>query len=75
MSTKSSLAYETTKEGPDYHLFTDGLDEDPQPVYLELTGTDIEASLESLGGGVSRVALKIPLSVWNEIRKHTPGEG
>ena len=75
MSTKSTLAYETAKEGLDYHLYTDCFDEDPMPVYLELTGTGIEASLELIAGGVPKVTVMIPLSVWDEIRKHTPGEG
>jgi len=58
MSTKATIAY-----GPNFHLYHEALDEDY--VYLELEGTQFEASY-------NRVMVPIPVHVWEVIRQY-PG--
>jgi len=58
MSTKATIAY-----GPNFHLYHEALDEDY--VYLELEGTQFEASY-------NRVMVPIPIHVWEVIRRY-PG--
>jgi hypothetical protein len=54
MSTRQTVKYQ---EG-DFHLYTDCLDDDDGPVYLELTG--VEFSAETLGNGTAQVTVTIP---------------
>ncbi len=54
MSTKNSLAH-----GPNFHLYREAFDENN--VYLELEGTQFEASY-------NRVLLPIPIHIWELIR-------
>lgn len=58
MSTKATIAY-----GPNFHLYHEALDEDY--VYLELEGTQFEASY-------NRVMVPIPVHIWEVIRRY-PG--
>ena len=58
MSTKSTLAY-----GPGFHLYNEMLDDGY--VYLEVRGTQFEASYE-------HVMVPIPVHVWEVIRRR-PG--
>jgi hypothetical protein len=58
MSTKSTIAH-----GRNFHLYHEAFDEDN--VYLELEGTNFEASY-------NRVMVPIPVHVWEVIR-HYPG--
>jgi hypothetical protein len=58
MSTKSTVAH-----GPNFHLYHEASDEDY--VYLELEGTQFEASY-------NRVMVPIPVHIWEVIRRY-PG--
>jgi hypothetical protein len=66
MSTKATIYLDN-----DFHLYKEGWDDDN--VYLEL---------ESSSQFVEKLAVKIPVAVWNEMRKrsvpptgHLPGNG
>jgi len=53
MSTKATISY-----GPDFHLFEECFD--GESVYLEVENTDFEVD-------PNRVAVKIPLDIWNQM--------